>query len=95
MEGNKPYFDSKCRIGEERVILVEGDNIISEDDDISSTFNAFFNRITDSLPITQILALSVYNLDPISSAIDKYANHPSIKAIKSRPSINSHFEIEI
>ena len=30
----KPYFDSKCRIGEKGLILVEGDNIISEDDDI-------------------------------------------------------------
>ena len=80
----KPFFDKKHGIREERILLVENGDIISDEGELSSVFNSFFKRITDKLPISEIPELLVTDLDPVSSAIAKYATHPSIMAIKSR-----------
>ena len=62
-------------------------------ENITSVFNSFFNRITNSLLIPEIPELLVTNLDPVSSAIAKYATHPSIVAIKSKANTPSMFEL--
>ena len=49
----KPFFTSKSSI-RERILLVENNEVISENEEISSTFNAYFNRITDNLEIPDI-----------------------------------------
>jgi len=47
----KPYFNSKCGISEERVLLVENSEVVTMEGDLSSIFNKFFNRITENLDI--------------------------------------------
>ena len=80
----KPLFSKVDAIGE-RILLVEGDNVISKDIDIATVFNTYFNSITDTLEIPQWNAnVSIVSLDLIDQAIEKFALHPSISKIKSR-----------
>ena len=46
----KPLFSKVDAIGE-RIVLVEGDSVISNDRDIATVFNTYFNSITDTLEI--------------------------------------------
>ena len=80
----KPFFSSKGSICDERILLVDNGKVVSNEEKISSIFNLYFNRITDDLEIPEIPKSLALSPDPVSTAIAKYANHPSILAIKSR-----------
>ena len=79
----------------EKLILVEDNNIITDDDELAKIFNYYFSNLATSLdikswPNPETLDL---NEDPVSYAIRKYANHPSINKIRSQPtSISNTFE---
>ena len=47
----KPYFSDKNNVVEERILLVEGNKIVSDDKELSSVFNTHFNTITNTLSI--------------------------------------------
>ena len=80
----KPFFSSKYS-PLEKLILVENQEIISNDLSCAELMNNYFSHITDSLNIPQwpttpeIESIS----DPILKAICKYKTHPSIKKIQS------------
>ena len=66
-------------------MLVDNDDIISNDADIAETFNKFFVTIAESLSIreTPKNSASIEGLsDPVFAAINKFSNHPSIMKIK-------------
>ena len=74
-----------------RVLLVENNNIISKPLDIANTFNKYFSTITDTLDIQEWN--SNYQGDPskpITNIIFKYKEHPSVVAIQNE-NINSNF----
>ncbi len=80
----KPFFSSKHITDSERILLVENDDFIADEDHIATIFNEYFNSITDGLKIPNIPSVQVTGfLDPVSIAISKYASHPSILKIKS------------
>ena len=79
----KPYFNSKS-IFRERILLVENDEVLSEDEDVSSTFNEYFNRVTDNLEIPDIPGSNERNSDPVANAIASFALHPSVITIKTK-----------
>ena len=90
----KPFFDKKCSVGRERILLVENDDIVTCEKDLSIIFNTFFNTITDSLEIPQIPGLrSVANNDPVSTAIAKFSQHPSVLNILKGQSVTETFEL--
>ena len=68
----------------ERIILVENDQIQSDNLTISNTFNSFFTNVISTLNI-QFWQNSESHLssDTIYNAINWYSNHPSILKIKS------------
>ena len=78
-----PYFGKKSGVSEERILLVEDNNIISDESKLSTIFNSYFNSITDSLKIPEIPGLIAITDDPVSNAISKFAQHPSINTIKN------------
>ena len=80
----KPYFDSKANVSDERILLVESNKVLTDDNCIASVFNNYFNRITDNLNVPVLPGLPVQSTDPVSSAIAKFAFHPSILSIKGR-----------
>ena len=78
----KPFLSDKSGNSNERIILVENDQIQSDNVTFSNTFNAFFTNITSTLNIHSWENSLSSTSDPIYNAIYRYANHPSIHQIK-------------
>ena len=81
----------------ERVTLIENDEIIKTEKVTAKVLNAFFSNIAQNLDIQQ------YNVDdpicgnindPLLKAIARYRNHPSIVAIKKLCNFKSHFSFK-
>ena len=87
----KPLLSHKFNPGGEKIILVENDNIISDEGELSSLYNNFFINITQSLELRDWNTSdnSSYIDDDIDRIILKFANHPSITKIKNPPN-NTH-----
>ena len=64
-----------------KIILVEGDEIISADKDIAQKFDKFYKNIVSSLHI-QCNSDFANECEDLEIAIQKFKNHPSIKSIK-------------
>ena len=91
----KPLFGSNSTGSSNKIILVEKNNVISDDNSIVSLFNSYFNSITQGLNI-QIwdFVPPTYPLDPVQTAVFKYKNHPSILKIKSKSSVQDLFSFK-
>ena len=92
----KPFFTDKG-MNHDKIILVEDDEIILENEQISESLNNFF---ADAIIILNILQYEdpTSNTngidDPVLSAIEKYKNHPSIKLIKTNRENNVSFRFQ-
>ena len=90
----KPLFTNKVDAIKEKILLVEGNNIISNDNDIATVFNEFFNTITDNLNIPMWnINFPIVSADPVECAIAKFRDHPSIITIKRNNQAANPFEI--
>ena len=81
----KPLLSDKSK-SNEKISLVEGDKITSEDKSNAEILNLFFSNAVKNLKIPEFndinpLAENIPN--PVFKAILKYKNHPSIIAIKN------------
>ena len=92
----KPMLSKKIK-SNERIDLIENDEIIKTEKGIANVLNAFFSNIVQNLDIQQ------YNVDdpicenindPLLKAIVRYRNHPSIVAIKKFCNSKSHFSFK-
>ena len=86
-EASKSLF-SKCSYSNEKICLRENSGgIIKEENEISEILNSFFVNVTDSLNITPWETCSnkdeLHNVSDIVCIVQKYRDHPSIKAILS------------
>ena len=80
-----PLFSEKS-YSKESISLINKDGLITENEDLAKTFNNFFSNIVNKLGIEDVPAdeSNLSNIDdPISKAIAKYENHPSILRIKN------------
>ena len=87
----KPMFSKKC-VTKESITLVKNDEIASESQAIAELFNKFFaNIVTElNLAIDEDLLENVNHIsDPVLRAIEKYKNHPSVKAISEKYTKNT------
>ena len=86
----KPYFsNSGTSTADNRVLLVEDSEIISDEMHIATVFNQYFNTITNSLNLHFWNNSVKVPKDPIEKIIDKFKNHPSILKIKIKNYKNS------
>ena len=77
----------------EKIVLIENDNIIRDDKEISQYFNEYFATITDSLNIPKFPTPPIPNTeDFVCDAIQKYVSHPSVLKIKGRAINNERFK---
>ena len=91
----KPLFSNKINTMAERILLVENERIVSDDRDVATTFNEYFNRITETLDIPAWGSTFVPKTDdPVRNAIAKYSNHPSICKIKGDFPCDEGFELQ-
>ena len=80
-----PLFSEKS-YSKESISLINKDGLITENEDLAKTFNNFFSNIVNKLGIEDVPddESNLSNIDdPISKAIAKYENHPSILRIKN------------
>ena len=92
-----PLFSEK-HFSNKKITLVEGDEIISNDQAIAETFNSYFSNIVESLDIEGFVTHNYYSykpeLDYISNILGKFQNHPSIIKIKENVKIKQLFHFE-
>ena len=91
----KPLFSDKTH-SRQKISIVDGHNIISEDQDLAGKFSNFFKEAVSKLDIQEnsyIVDFSHLD-DPVDKAIDKFKNHPSILKIKEMVSKNNEFKFK-
>ena len=92
----KPLFSDKIK-SQSKIVLVENDEAISDDRQVAEIFNNYFVTVTETLGIAENLGnirSTEGIIDPVDIAIEKYANHPSIKAILTRFPVVAGFSFE-
>ena len=89
----KPYFTNKGVCNDEKIILVEKEEVLRKDSKISDTFNNYFVNITDELGIYNWGNIPQNCLD-IAEKIKYFNNHPSIKTIKNKFRKSFSFKFE-
>ena len=79
----KPFFSDKG-VSTNKITLIEGDNIISKDEEVAEIMNSFFENAVSELEIeepTQYLTDCSNIDDEVDAIIRKYSSHPSILSI--------------
>ena len=82
----KPMFSKKC-VQKESITLVNNDEIVSDSLAVAELFNKFFANIVKELNLAideEFLVNADHIRDPVLRAIEKYKNHPSVKAISDK-----------
>ena len=79
----KPYFTNKGICNDDRIILVEKNEILNKDSDISETFNKYFVNITKDIGIFD-WGDGLFDHLNIFQRISTFDNHPSIQLIKNK-----------
>ena len=81
-------------VNHDKIIIVEDDEIISKNEQISESLNNFFVDVIINLNIPQYEEPTSNTNgidDPVSRAIEKCKNHPIIKLIKTNNENNVSF----
>ena len=78
----KPFFANQITNFDDKIMLVENEKTLSENEGIAYLFNTYFNDITKGLNIERWLTSSLSCKDPLVNAIRKYEMHPRILTIK-------------
>jgi len=89
----KPLFGNKGA-SRDNIVLIEDNNVMSEDSEVAQTFNKFFGSTVKALGITEnklLLTNVVGSNGKIADAIKMYETHPSIIQIKEHVTIESKF----
>ena len=85
----KPFMTNKGMIASNDITLIEGKNVITDEYEISRTFNKHYIDIVEKScgktpnKIGTILA-SLNDSDVINRIIKSYQNHPSVLKIKNK-----------
>ena len=91
-----PLFSDK-HFSSKKIILVEGEEIISNDSDIAGIFNSYFANIVENLDIEGFTSYD-FSYDPeqdyISNIVEKFKSHPSILKIKGHITIKERFHFD-
>lgn len=89
----KPLFSEK-HFSNNKITLIEGEEIIHNDREIAEKFNSYFANVVENLGIEGFTTYDFsYNpeLDYISNIVHKFKNHPSILKIKEKVIIDEQF----
>ena len=81
-------------VSNEKITLVEGDNIVKTEKETATILNNFFSNIVKKLEIEPYETNDniFQNIsDPVLQAIVRYRDHPSITAINEKCDASSHF----
>ena len=82
----KPFFSNKT-INNEKITLIENEEVISADQKIADIFSTFYASVVENLGIDNT-DMKLTDED-IPSLVDKFKNHPSILKIKEHYNANN------
>ena len=88
-----PFFSNKGG-SKDNIVLVNGDNIISDDIQVAQTFNDIFKNCVNSLNISEnkLLLTEITNvLGCVDESIERFENHPSIRSINENVEVDHRF----
>ena len=84
----KPFFSNKT-INNEKITLIEKEEVISADQKIADIFSTFYASVVENLDIdNENMKLTD---EDIPNLVDKFKNHPSILKIKEHYNANNNF----
>ena len=91
----KPLFSEK-HFSNNKITLLEGNEIISEDVEVAKKINKYFSNVVKNLNIEDFEIDYCYNseLDDISNIIEKFKNHPSVLKIKENVNVEAKFHFD-
>ena len=79
-----PFFSDKIVKKAKKILLIENNEIISDNHKVAEIFSKYFSQVTDSLDIPEYTPPNKDFLqikDPVLRAIEKFKEHPSVKRI--------------
>ena len=82
------------RAKDERITLVEGDKVITEEKDVVKVFKDHFEKIVETLKIDPH-TLSALSDDPVLNAIENFSHHASILKIKEARKSSNCFSFKL
>ena len=96
LENFQALFSSKSGNISQKITLVENESLISCESQIAECFNQYSVNITNSQPIEPYVTIPSYVplRDPITDALRKYENHPSIVMIQKKIQYTQAFEFK-
>ena len=80
----KSFFTDKG-VNHDNITLVENDETVTDNKEISETLNNFFSEVVTNFNLPQYHdpTVNVDDIeDPVARSVEKYKNHPSIRLIK-------------
>ena len=88
----RPFFSYKSK-SSKNITLIEGEDIISDDQNVANTLNKFFGNSISILGIKGYNAIPPNHpsLDIIFSVISKFKNHPNVMKIREHVLITNKF----
>ena len=92
----KPFFSEK-HFSRKKMVLVENEKIVSNDQEVADTMNIFFSNIVNNLNISGYKAehFSDDNQNHILNIICKYKDHPSIIRLREVINIEQRFHFTL
>ena len=93
----KPFFSEK-HFSRKKMVLVENENIVSNDREVADTMNIFFSNIVNNLYISGYKAGHFSyddNQNHISNIICNYKDHPSIIRLREVINIEQRFHFTL
>ena len=90
----KPFITDKNAFHYNKIILQEGDKIITDTQEICEIFNAFSTSVANDLGFDDVIPPDYYTDEGFSSIIRRHCNHPSIIKIKENNAHNDMFHFQ-
>ena len=91
----KPLFSDK-HFTVNKITLLDGNDIISEDAEVAKMFNDYFSNVVRRFNVEGYKNEYCFSpdLDNISNIIEKFKNHPSIQKIKINVKVETTFHFK-
>ena len=92
----KPFFSEKSAMNK-KIVLVEDNNITSDDKEVAVIMNTYFSNVIPLLDIQGYKCSYTYNadIDEIQNYVNKFRTHPSIIKIKENINVTETFFFSI
>ena len=93
----KPPFSENSFVSK-KIVLVENEDILTNDHEVADTLNTFFNNAIRVLELQENMMIDIDNDEDLVNIIlniaNAYVNHPSIRAIKIHVNDINTFSIQ-